>query len=283
MQSSDCLPWRSDQPGPCRSPRCADLPLLHHHPGHDPKKVYILLDSYLHEFDSSVFDEKKIIIVYNVFVAPNSNWRSIICGQLYELKSYGLLNEAELHVTITDPRGIGEIDAIIREICGDKVFIHHFDQNRFEYWGIDLVWRLAQQYPDAKIAYFHTKGISYGSADRNVEERWLTRDLFRRWRRSLQAFEDPAVNKIGAFPAPNFHTEDSPWGGWIWFNFWWARASYLIGCGQPPVTGDRHYYESWLGWSNGKNRIDDSRRTSSLEKEFFAGETASFEMHKLYE
>ena len=40
------------------------------------------------------------------------------------------------------------------------------------------------------------------------------------------------------YPAP---------AGWIWFNFWWARASYLKKLVEPVRSTRRHYYEDWLG------------------------------------
>ena len=39
-------------------------------------------------------------------------------------------------------------------------------------------------------------------------------------------------------------------GNWIWFNFWWARGTYLNTCEDPIITCDRYYYESWLGSGN---------------------------------
>jgi hypothetical protein len=35
--------------------------------------------------------------------------------------------------------------------------------------------------------------------------------------------------------------------GWIWYNYWFARGSYVKLCKAPITTEYRHYYESWLG------------------------------------
>jgi hypothetical protein len=32
-----------------------------------------------------------------------------------------------------------------------------------------------------------------------------------------------------------------------WYNFWWARASYLHMCETPIISRYRHYYEEFLG------------------------------------
>ncbi len=35
----------------------------------------------------------------------------------------------------------------------------------------------------------------------------------------------------------------------MWYNFWYARGSYLRTVEQPIVTTRRHYYEDWLARS----------------------------------
>ena len=35
--------------------------------------------------------------------------------------------------------------------------------------------------------------------------------------------------------------------GWIWYNFWYARGSYIKYVERPIKTYRRHYYEDWLG------------------------------------
>jgi uncharacterized alpha/beta hydrolase family protein len=34
--------------------------------------------------------------------------------------------------------------------------------------------------------------------------------------------------------------------GWIWYNFWFARGSYIYNIEKPLKTKRRHYYEDWL-------------------------------------
>ena len=35
--------------------------------------------------------------------------------------------------------------------------------------------------------------------------------------------------------------------GWLWFNFWIARSSYLSKLEKPKMTKYACYYEDWLG------------------------------------
>lgn len=35
--------------------------------------------------------------------------------------------------------------------------------------------------------------------------------------------------------------------GVMWFNFWFARATFLADMLRPELVADRYYYETWLG------------------------------------
>ena len=77
------------------------------------------------------------------------------------------------------------------------------------------------------------------------------------WQHVLHVFsENATVDRSGSFPAP---------GGWIWMNFFWARASYIKKLVEPIRTDRRHYYEDWLG------RIYDAATDSNKEPGKFAG------------
>lgn len=36
-------------------------------------------------------------------------------------------------------------------------------------------------------------------------------------------------------------------GGFVWYNFFWVRDSYVRRLLEPIITPRRHYYEDWLG------------------------------------
>jgi uncharacterized alpha/beta hydrolase family protein len=53
--------------------------------------------------------------------------------------------------------------------------------------------------------------------------------------------------------------------GWIWYNFWYARGSYLCQVEKPVLTARRHYYENWLGFKvSVENLIPEKERPWSF-------------------
>ena len=89
--------------------------------------------------------------------------------------------------------------------------------------------------------YFHTKGMAHHGrhTSRPEEEFRLFTGTIVPWQKVASVFEaNQTITRIGMYPAKD---------GWMWFNFWWARASYVKGLTLPIRTARRHYYESWLG------------------------------------
>ena len=183
---------------------------------------------------------KRITIVYYLYTSPGSNWRAIVTGQLYQLKSYGILSEANLYIHITDCHGYAdEVKMLIDQVTPDAIVSTSY-KNEFEYPALKLVHDLAIKQPDNDFIYFHTKGMSHNYHSRSLEEITLFTKTFESWRKNLQILNQPGVNKVGLFPAKE---------GWIWYNFWYAKGSYLAQFKAPVLTDDRYYYESWLGRS----------------------------------
>ena len=74
---------------------------------------------------------------------------------------------------------------------------------------------------------------------RSTVESWLFDGTIVPWRAVIASFQSNAtIEKAGMYPSQS---------GWVWFNFWWARVSYLKGIVEPVRTTRRHYYEDWLG------------------------------------
>ncbi|MDB5126540.1 hypothetical protein [Mucilaginibacter sp.] len=207
----------------------------------DGQLFNIAADSYVTDVVIDLTDAgKRIVIVYYLYTSPGSNWRAIVTGQLYQLKSYGILSEANLYIHITDCHGFAdEVKTLINEITPDAIVSTSF-KNEFEYPALKLVHDLAVKHPDNNFIYFHTKGMSHNYHSRSLEEITLFTKTFENWRKNLQILNQPRVNKVGLFPAKE---------GWIWYNFWYAKGSYLAQFKAPVLTKDRYYYESWLGRS----------------------------------
>ncbi|TXH70502.1 MAG: hypothetical protein E6Q83_06415 [Thiothrix sp.] len=58
------------------------------------------------------------------------------------------------------------------------------------------------------------------------------------------------MNKIGLFPAWKVNAKSGKFrGGWIWYNFWWAKADYIRLLEKPRIDPKhRYYYEEWLSY-----------------------------------
>jgi hypothetical protein len=109
--------------------------------------------------------------------------------------------------------------------------------NLFEYPGIHLVWSLAHKNPDKIYLYFHSKGMSRGQNNRGSYDKKIFQSVIVPWKKVLNIFDErKTIHKIGISVSAH---------GWIWFNFWWVRGSYLIECVEP-IIAPKQYYEDWL-------------------------------------
>lgn len=218
---------------------------------HTGRKFNILNDEYQLEIEIDLTNYKKQLkLVYFAFINRNSNWQEILSGQLRQLKSYGLLDEVDLYVHITDSTYIfNDVISIINGICRNAMISFSGD-NEFEYPAIHLVYDLANQEPDSIIMYLHTKGISYNIQKRKIKEVALVAGTFQNWRKNMEAFKNKKISKIGLFAGDasiEKKEELQTKRGWIWFNFWYARGSYIISnCLKPSINPNRFYYEVWL-------------------------------------
>jgi hypothetical protein len=181
---------------------------------------------------------KKVTIVYYAFINPHNNWEIIISDQLIHLSRCGLLDIAEIHIHVTGlPHYHDYVTNLIKTIIPDAT-IYLSIENQYEYPGIHLVWELANKKPDNIFLYFHSKGMSYPTLSRRHDERQIFQEVILPWRKVLNIFRDNnEIDKVGFGSSKD---------GFMWFNFWWARGSYLIGCEEPIVSDNRWYYEVWV-------------------------------------
>lgn len=195
------------------------------------------------------FSQVKTRIVYFINCYVNANYLYMVSSQLKELRETGLLTETqcELHVVSSGaPADRKTLGAELKKQFGDSpvVFHEHTEANQFEYPGIRKVWQLSQRGKDAFVLYFHARGLSRMKLGRfrrkrQPQEKRLFRSVIGAWRQNLTWLHHiTSADKLGLTCGGN---------GWVWFNFWWARASYLKQLEEPVVTDRRHYYEDWLG------------------------------------
>ena len=226
----------------------------------------ILEDEYVQDIEINLSHAvNKIKIVYYFFTSPNSNWRAILTGQLYQLKGYGILSEADLYIHVTDCNNYtAEIKEIINKIVPAAI-IYTSAVNQFEYPAIKLAHDLAIQYPESTFLYFHSKGMTHNVHSRALEEVFLLTKTFENWRKNIQLINTENKQKAGLFSSKE---------GWIWYNFWYAKGAYLAKCSAPEITDFRYYYESWLGLANAERVLpaDDCInlfRIKNISKQYF--------------
>ena len=127
-----------------------------------------------------------------------------------------------------------------------------FSKNNFkEYEGINKVWEIGQNKKlNSYIFYIHGKGLSYLNNRffyiRQPLERYLFKILIYDWEKNINLIERfESINKIGAL-AGKF--------GWLWFNFWLVKSSYVSKLEKPVQRNRACYYEDWLGRFELKNK-----------------------------
>lgn len=156
---------------------------------------------------------------------------------------------------------------LVRRIIPNAI-ISITTQNFYEYPGIRRVWDLGQQIRlnesyTSLILYFHSKGM-YNYDDysevRGDWERELYRSVIDPWRNVSEIFQTMRhVNKVGY---------KSSKLGFMWMNFWWARASYVRMLVCPIIieeskSSERYYYEQWVCM------VDDNRIWPHVESVHF--------------
>ena len=196
-----------------------------------------------------------INIVYYAWINTARNWKVIINGQLNDIKVSGIFDVCKLYIIISNENedvlneAVSLINESLKDININKYNIQKKTDNHYEYYGIKKLYDLAKTEPDKFFIYLHTKGMFHwynnNTSIRSNHEVYLTQNTIYVWREVLKVFESNSkISRIGLFPSEN---------NWIWFNFFWAKGSYLSSCENPIITTNRYYYESWLASSNFQN------------------------------
>jgi len=202
---------------------------------------------YDHYVADGVFFDKNAItqnyqfhIVYFVNCIINPNYFDWVKNQLSIVKDYE--NSFFYIVAIIEKEKEEEFkNRVILELDGfNNCCFNFYPENEHEYRGILHVWRLAQVHSDKNdvFLYFHSKGITHNdSYSKNINDNY---NIILQDQNKIKEIFDlfPQIDKIGYL---------SGGIGWIWFNFWFARGSYLSKVERPIKTERRHYYEDWLG------------------------------------
>lgn len=126
----------------------------------------------------------------------------------------------------------------------DNATIHFVGKHLHQYPALRLLWTLARADPTRLYLYLHNEGLAQPrrpGTRRTEQEMVLFREVVAPWRALLHIFgqSNSSVQHVGLAPAEL---------GWQWFNFWWARGSYLACNMAPLLTSSRRYYQYWLSF-----------------------------------
>lgn len=231
-------------------------------------KLYTIMENYRSIFELDLDPEllnykyatipqvvTPIMIVYFIYTIPGINWKYIVSYQLTQLVKSGLLTISKLHIHIAsiDKDCLEETIRMVKDFLPTEsdYTIQTSTKNEYEYRGIQWIHTLAQEHPERIFLYFHSKGMTAPNLDKINDSKKLFQEVIVPWKKVLHIFHTKKkVNKVG------FAGSDK---GFMWFNFWWARGTYLATCETPAITDDRFYYEYWLGYKNNgtkSNHID---------------------------
>lgn len=212
-------------------------------------------NNFCNNIDNTLDNQKynTLYVVYYIYLDDNNNWKNIVYHQLYDLKISNILDNDNNKLFIILCGNINNINNIkiaqnlIKNIINIECEISYVYDNNYEYPGINKVHELSILNPNIIFFYMHNKGISYSNI-RVLNEINSLRTNLVLWKKAINIFNNlDHINKIGLFPSS---------GGWIWYNFWFAKGSYISACNKPIITNDKYYYESWIG-RNGSNTYND--------------------------
>ena len=214
---------------------------------HVNKQYDSLLNLYLNDFKNSSIEHRKDVKLIMVIVGKPEDYLKI--RKYTEITLPGMFNDYEEKNILTSS-------------TTERIEFRVFDNSRYEHVGIETVWSEAMASNDNDlITYTHCRGLGHQSPNhlemngsREVFSFYAASHIIRNYKDVEKIHKDnPQVTKVGLGQSP---------GGWMWFNFWTCKASYLKTRTKPDVDGtltpmmkkhfdrwvqDRHYYEAWLG------------------------------------
>lgn len=200
------------------------------------KKVYNHYVSVDTEIDINNSETYNLYSVYFINCLVNNNYSSWLINQINLIKGFN--STIYIIAIISKLDEVQFTTDVLKLFPGVNVLC--FNENEYEYRGILKVWEIGQIHNKKNdiILYFHSKGVTHNPSyemNRNDHYNIILKDI-NKIKEIFTIF--PKIDKIG-YSAGGI--------GWIWYNFWYVRGSYINNVEKPIKTERRHYYEDWLG------------------------------------
>jgi hypothetical protein len=172
---------------------------------------------------------RPIYVFYHLYQAHR--WEQLFLEQMGALFTSGLAEEAQdVCICVNGDKPLPKARDCI-------VWRHH--GNDHERATLLDIQELAKEEPDARIFYFHSKGISHPTRNQDDWRMLMQHFLIAGWREAIKLLDGNDIVTV------NWRTHPVPHPSG---NFWWANASFLASLDPAFLDpNDRTTNEFWLG------------------------------------
>lgn len=195
----------------------------------------------MEEYVTEEIYEKRIIIVYYFYINHSKKWQNNLIGQMDDLKKSKILDVSKVFVILcSELNNFSEAIEIISKRVKEFNVIK-INENLSEFPSIEVISEIVKMNTDKFFLYFHNRGDFYddNSDDRLSIEMKLTNNTLCYYDDIIYILDNyPDIQKIMLFPSNT---------GYSFYNFWFARGSYLITCKNISETEtDSIECEKWI-------------------------------------
>lgn len=190
-----------------------------------------------------------------------NDWKKILENQLNKIKKSGLYHKADLFFfnCYGEDNEWEMFKNILKKFDIDQKFIlERFDDNFYEYYTLQNIWKLSQEIEESYILYFHLKGVwSSKNLQINTNDEYDSSKSIRnpkaieKWRECLEYFNierwyncvDKLQQGYDTVGALYNYNETSPlYTG----NFWWAKSKHIKKLKNPVYIQEIEPYPDKL-------------------------------------
>ena len=219
---------------------------------------------------------QKVKLVYFCNCQVSSLYPKIVKHHLKDLRRSGMdkyKNFSAIFVICGTHKDVKAIKRIINRIlpnlCNDtikntnelkrnRLEIRLFESSHFEYQGIRTFWSESMSsHNDDILAYAHCKSLS------RIDDMQEIPHLSKACSEIILGNLDIIASLLTTFGSIERAGICQGGNGWMWHNFFAAKASYLKTRPEPVLSRNRYYYESWLA---GRSRYEENYEAPNKNK-----------------